>query len=142
MKLHEVEPTAISIIAATDTLVDLPRFSGSLKGQKNDLEEAMQKTGLALVFIQESGEPANPNAPDLYLNNMLMISVLENPATNETGMTALETVGAVLKALHQYDWPGRGLKNVLTVDNPAYTKGELDSGLNLYFCNFKIKTIE
>jgi hypothetical protein len=142
MKLHEVEPTIISILEAADTLKDLPLFYGSLKSQKKEFEQAMDETGLALVVIQESGEPAQSGAVDLYLNNILIVSVVENVSTNETGYVALEIVGKVLKAINQYDWPGRGLKNVLTVDNPAYTKADLDTGLLTYFCNFKIKSIE
>jgi hypothetical protein len=85
---------------------------------------------------------AAPNAPDLLLQNQMIVSVLENPKTNATGLTALEVVGLVLKAVNGYNWGSTGLKNALTVDNPAYTKGELDSGLTTYFCNFLIKTIE
>jgi hypothetical protein len=85
---------------------------------------------------------ANPGSPDLLLQNLLIVSVLENPKINTDGPSALAATGLVLKAIHQYDWNLRGLKNALTVDNPAYTRGELDSGLVTYFCNFLIKTIE
>lgn len=142
MKLHEIIPTAQAIIAETDAVKELPRFAGPLGNQKKEFEAALEETGLALVFIQESGDPAKPNAPDLYLENILIIAVVENVATNQTGLSNLEAVGHVLKALHQYDWPGKGLRNVLTVDNPAYTRGDLGSGLFTNFCNFKIKTIE
>lgn len=139
MKLHEVLPTAQGLIAAVDELKDIAQVTDL--NQKKDLEDALKNSGLALVIIQESGN-AKPGAPDLFLENTLVVSVLENRTTNQTGMTALQVVGLVLKAIHAYDWGSTGLKNALTVDNPAYTRGELDSGLTTYFCNFQIKTIE
>jgi len=140
MKLHEITPTVQAIITSVAELVDIPQITDI--NQKKDLETALQESGLALVFIQDSGDPIDKSAPDLLLSNMLIVSVLENPKTNETGMNALEVVGRVLKAVHGYDWGSTGLKNALTVDSPAYTRGELDSGLTTYFCNFQIKTIE
>jgi hypothetical protein len=69
--------------------------------------------------------------------------VLENPATNQTGPGCLEVVEQVLEAVHQHHWPTqRGLQNVLTVDKPAYEAGPLDGGLVVYFCNFKVLTIQ
>lgn len=140
MKLHEVMTTATNIIGAVTELAAVPVFSDGMK--KADLEEALQANGLALVLIQESGEPPSASVPDLLLSNMLIVSVVENPKTNTFGLSALEVAGLVLKAIHQYDWPNRGIKNGLKVDNPAYTRGELDSGLVTYFCNFLIKTIQ
>lgn len=141
MKLHEVISTGAAILAEIPELAGVEVLS-DIADQKRKLEEAIQTRGLALVLIQESGVAANPGAPDLLLTNMLIVSVLENPKTNVDGPHALEVAGLVLKAIHQHNWSTPGLKNVLTVDNPAYTRGELDSGLTTYFCNFQIKTIE
>ena len=58
-------------------------------------------------------------------------------------MTCLQCVEEVLQWLHQANWPTqRGLQNVLTVDTPAYEAGPLDGGLVVYFCNFKVLTIQ
>ncbi len=141
MKLHEVITTIQTILADITELEGVQVFA-DISDQKRKLEEALQERGLALVLIQESGSMANPGSPDLLLQNLLIVSVLENPKINTDGPAALSAAGLVLKAIHQYDWNSRGLKNALTVDNPAYTRGELDSGLVTYFCNFLIKTIE
>lgn len=141
MKLHEVIPQAQAIIKAVDELKDIPQFDRINERATAEREEAIEEYGLALVFIQESGEPIDPNATDLLLDNMLIIAVLENAQTNETGRNYLEVTGLVLDAIHQHDWSEPGLRNALVVDNPAYTKVELDSGLDGTFCNFKIKSI-
>ncbi len=140
MKLHEVTPTAQGIITAVNELKDIPQIIGM--NSKAELESAIADYGIALVFIQESAAPIDPSAPDLFLDNTLIIAVLENPQTNQTGMAGLQITGLVLKSIHQYDWSEPGLTDALVVDNPAYTKGELDTGLESYFCNFRIKTIE
>ena len=141
MKLHEVITTAQTLIAAIPELDGVKVFS-DIVDQKRKMEEALQTRGLALVLIQESGSMANPGSPDLLLQNLLIVSVVENPKNNVDGPAALQTAGLVLMAIHQHNWNSVGLKNALTVDNPAYTRGELDSGLVTYFCNFLIKTIE
>jgi len=141
MKLHEVTSTAVGLIEAVTELSDVLIFQNT-NFDKRQLENALKDRGLCLVVLQESGEPSNPNAPDLALTNMLIVSVLENPVTNTGGPSALEVVGYVLKAIHQHDWSAPGLRNVLVVDNPAYTRGDLENGLVTYFCNFQVKTIE
>lgn len=140
MNLSELIPTLQAMLLANDTLKSIPQITEL--GSKSELEAAIQTKGLALVFIQESGALSDPKAPDLLLSNMVIVSVLENPKTNATGITALDGVGQVLKTIHQADWGALGLRNALTVDSPAYTRGELESGLTTYFCNFRIKTIE
>ena len=95
------------------------------------------------MVTQASGGPAGGKGPQLYLENTVMVSVLENPATNQTGKSCLQCVEEVLQWLHQAHWPTqRGLQNVLTVDTPAYEAGPLDGGLVVYFCNFKVLTIQ
>jgi hypothetical protein len=108
------------------------------------IEGALRETGVAIVVVQATGRPAGAGkSPQLYLENTVMVSVLENPATNLTGRSCLEYVEEVLLAVHQADWPAqRGLQNVLTVDTPAYEAGPLDGGLTTYFCNFKVTTIQ
>ena len=141
MKLHEVITAAKSIIAEISELEGVQIFDDPAD-MKRKLETAIQERGLALVLIQESGIPTEPSSPDLLLKNLLIVSVLENTKTNTNGPSALQATGLILKAVNQYFWRSPGLKNALTVDNPAYTRGELETGLTTYFCNFLIKTIE
>ncbi len=96
-----------------------------------------------LVVVQASGQPISSNAPLLHLESEVVVSVLENPAQNQTGKTCLQVAEHVLQALHQAEWGSQpGLRSRFAVDTPAYEAGPLDSGLVIYFCNFLVKTIQ
>ena len=144
MKLHEVITTAGALLKAKPELSGLKMISESFT--HNEMEEALEEHGLAMVLVQESAEPTDSDSPVLELKNLLVVMVLENRKSNEEknpdGPRALEVVGHVLTALHQQDLGNPGQRNSLTVDKLAYTRGELGRGVVSYFCNFVIKTIE
>ena len=143
MRLSEVTAQIVTTLRQNTFLAGIELLSTVEDGFNSKLETALRDTGIALVVTQASGGPVGGKGPQLYLENTVMVSVLENPATNQTGKTCLQCVEEVLQWLHQSGWPTqRGLQNVLTVDNPAYEAGPLDGGLVVYFCNFKVLTIQ
>lgn len=143
MRLSEVTQYIVSTLRLNAFFLPMDVISSVDEAFNQRLETALRDTGIVLVVTQASGTPTGGKGPQLYLNNTVMVSVLENPATNRTGKSCLQCVERVLQALHQHDWPTqRGLQNVLTVDTPAYEAGPLDGGLVVYFCNFKVLTIQ
>ena len=107
------------------------------------LESALRDKGVALVVVLASGEPLTKNGPDLHLSNEVVVSVLVNPARNQSELEPMEITEIVLERLHQAAFAdGQGLHHVFTVDTPAYEAGPLDRGLIIYFCNFQVKTIQ
>jgi len=143
MRLRDVMTSVVGTLKADPFFASLEVLHTVEVAYNHKLEAALRETGLALVVTQASGSPTGGRGPHLYLENTVMVSVLENPATNQTGKGCLECVEAVLSCLHQSNWPTqRGLQNVLTVDTPAYEAGPLDGGLVVYFCNFTVLTIQ
>lgn len=143
MRLSEVTLNIVSTLQHVPFFLPIEVLSSVDEGFNQKLESSLREKGIALVVTQASGSPAGGKGPQLYLENTVMVSVLENPATNTSGKNCLECVEQVLKALHQKGWSSqRGLQNVLTVDTPAYEAGPLDGGLVVYFCNFKVLTIQ
>jgi len=143
MRLSEVIPHIVTTLGQNTFLSGIEILATVAPEFNTRLEAALRDTGIALVVTQASGGPAGGKGPQLYLENTVMVSVLENPATNQTGKSCLQCVEEVLQWLHQANWPTqRGLQNVLTVDNPAYEAGPLDGGLVVYFCNLKVLTIQ
>ena len=143
MTLSEITTRVLSTLRADSFLSGLEIIANIEADHNRRLEAALRETGLALVVVQSSGAVSGSASPRLLLQNEVVISVLENSATNTTGKGCLQVTEHVLGALHQANWPNeRGLRNVITVDTPAYEAGPLDSGLIIYFCNFQIKTIQ
>ncbi|MEE4212844.1 MAG: hypothetical protein V2I43_26660 [Parvularcula sp.] len=143
MKLSEIITTVTGHLLA-DTFLDGLEVIANIEADHNRrLETALKDKGLALVVVQSAGVQAKSTSPHLLLETEVVISVLENAATNQTGKGALEVTEHVLKALHQVTWATeRGLRNVLQVDTPAYEAGPLDAGLIIYFCNFRILSLQ
>lgn len=143
MKLSGVVAHVVSIIEAVPTLSGIEVLSSLSADHNRQLESSLREKGFAIVVMQTGGEAVSDKGPQLYLRNSVLVSVLENPVTNQTGLRCLDAVEAVLEAVHQSNWPQqRGLKNVLTVDKPAYEAGPLDGGLVTYFCNFTFTTFQ
>jgi hypothetical protein len=143
MKLSEVTQFIVRTLRMNPFFLPMEVLSSVDEAFNRRLETALRDTGIAIVVTQASGSPTGGKGPQLYMENTVMVSVLENPATNATGKNCLQCVERVLQSLHQHDWPSqRGLQNVLTVDTPAYEAGPLDGGLVVYFCNFKVLTFQ
>jgi len=143
MKLSEVITAVTNHLEADPFLAGLEIIANIAPDHNQRLETAIRETGLAIVVVQSSGSAPKPDAPRLLLHNEVVVSVLENPARNQTGKGALEVAEQVLESLHQASWATeRGLRHVLQVDTPAYEAGPLDSGLIVYFCNFMVKTLQ
>lgn len=143
MRLSDVIASVVGTLKADPFFAPIEVLHTVEEAYNHKLEAALRDTGLALVVTQVSGTPTGGKGPQLYLENTVMVSVLENPATNTTGKTCLACVEEVLSCLHERNWPiQRGLQHALTVDTPAYEAGPLDGGLVVYFCNFKVLTIQ
>ena len=143
MKLSEVVTNVTNHLQSDSFLAGLEIIPNIALDHNQRLEAAVKGTGLAVVIVQSSGTAPKGDAPKLLLHNEVVLSILENPRTNETGKGALEVAEHVLESLHQASWATeRGLRHVLQVDTPAYEAGPLDSGLIVYFCNFQIKSIQ
>ena len=143
MKLSEVITAVKGHLSDDPFLAGLEIIPNIAPDHNQRLEAAIKGTGLAVVIVQSSGTAPKADAPKLLLHNEVVVSILENPRTNQTGKGALVVAEHVLESLHQARWTNqRGLQNVLIVDTPAYEAGPLDSGLVVYFCNFQIKSIQ
>ena len=142
MTLSDIVPTIVTLLNGSEVLSALEILTNADESYNTRLEQALREKGLALVVVQSAGELKDKKSPLLYLTNSVMVTVLENPATNETGTSALGIVEEVLKQVHGTQWKTqKGLQNRYTVDTPAYEMGPLDGGLITYFCNFHILTI-
>ena len=143
MKISEVISTVLTHLRE-DAFLDGLEIIGNIEADHNQrLETAIRDTGIALVVVQSSGTTAKSSSPRLLLENEVVVSVLENPTKNQSGKSCLEVTEHVIESLHQATWTKeRGIRNTLQVDTPAYEAGPLDSGLIIYFCNFKITSIQ
>lgn len=143
MKLSELLPNIIARLQNDELLSGLAILSNVAPDHNQRLAKALQEEGVALVVVLVGGAPTEARPPKLKLENNVLVSVLENPAKNQTGKSCLEVAERVLEVLHQSSWPTqRGLQHELTVDNPAYEAGPLDAGLVIYFCNLRVLTIQ
>lgn len=73
--------------------------------------------GLCLVVMQVTGNPETLELPGPLLNLSLAIRVMERPAANNTGVTALTVVRRILRVLHHYT--PSGLTSCLLAGTPA-----------------------
>jgi hypothetical protein len=143
MKLSELLPDLIGRLQSDAFLSSLTILSNVAADHNQRLGKALQEQGIALVVVLVSGSPTESRPPRLKLANNVLVSILENPAKNQTGKSCLEVAERVLEVLHQSSWPSqRGLQHELTVDNPAYEAGSLDAGLVVYFCNLRVLTLQ
>jgi len=143
MKLSEVLTNVTGHLRADPFLAGLEIIANIEADHNRRLEGALKQSGIALVVVLSSGVPSKSPSPHLLLENEVVISVLENPAQNQAGKPCVEVAEHVLKSLHQATWATeRGLRNVLQVDTPAYEAGPLDAGLVIYFCNFRILSLQ
>lgn len=142
MTLSDIIPTIVTLLRVSESLSTLEILTAADDSYNTRLEQALSEKGLALVVVQSAGQLKDRKSPVLYLENSVMVTVLENPATNQTGVSALAIVEEVLKQVHGAMWKTeKGLKGRYSVDTPAYEMGPLEGGLITYFCNFHILTI-
>ncbi len=142
MKLSEIVPQIVTLLRGSDALSELEILTSADESYNTRIEQALRETGLALVVVQSAGQLKDKKSPLLYLENSVMVTVLENPTANSTGHSALGIVEEVLAQVHAAGWKTqKGIQNRYTVDTPAYEMGPLDGGLITYFCNFHILTI-
>lgn len=143
MKLSEVIATVLTHLRQ-DTFLNGLEIIGNIEADHNRrLETAIRDSGIALVVVQSSGTTVKSPSPRLLLENEVVVSILENPTKNQSGKSCLEVTEQVIESLHQATWTTeRGIRNTLQVDTPAYEAGPLDRGLIIYFCNFKILSLQ
>ncbi len=155
MNLEEIFATLQALLALDAKCAAVP-FLGQIatavadapavREYNKNLEAALSGIGLAFVAVVAEGEmaaQANAAAPILDLENVVILSVIENPKQNETGETGFQYVRRALRVLH------RGTVNVrrtarveVKLGKPAFNVGPLNKGTTVYFINLSVRTTE
>ncbi|MDP0498677.1 MAG: hypothetical protein Q7P63_01130 [Verrucomicrobiota bacterium JB022] len=136
MELPEVIPNLIALLRASDVPESCPILSSADAEHNRRLAEALKNPGIVIVVTLALGDPKEPSRAELVMDNQILISVLENPETNTSGLTCLALVQQVLTAIYRPEWSGpRGAKPKFNLGKPAYEAGPLDDGLTVYFVN-------
>jgi len=132
----------IDTIAADPVLGTLTTVRSPAADFDDQVANQLRTTGLCLTIVAMAGINENPDELRVKIRNEIVVGVLENPATNQTGHTILEIVEAVIRAVHQSKVETeKGIRNTVTSDQPAYEIADLDEGPQAYLVNFKFKTI-
>ena len=119
----------------------------NVKAYNSQLEAAYRSPGIAIVAIASDGrlEPGSETSPILDLWNTFMISITENPKTNETGLTAFEYTRRIMRLVHAQSIDARGARVDIKLDpGSAYSlePATLKAGVVTYFVNLLVRTTE
>jgi hypothetical protein len=113
-----------------------------LKEYNRNLEAALQTGGLAIVALVAEGDDRNPVTPVLNLENTVVLSIIENPEKNATGLTAFQYVRRILLVLKRGQLALHGARHDVSLGKPAYNVGPLNKGTTVYFINLLVRTVE
>jgi hypothetical protein len=106
------------------------------------MRNALREDGICIVVAALAGNLAGEQEQVARIRHEIVVAVAENPATNQSGETLLSLVERVIEVVHQSKVPSeKGIRNTITVDQPAYETGDIDEGPMTYFVNFRYKTI-
>jgi len=139
MKLSAVLPSAASLITAEPTLSRVPLITAADPEHNVKLQKAINETGLCIVATVAAGRLKTAATPLVHIESTVTLSVVENLAKNETGVTALVLVERLLETLHRAQ-EGHA-RAWLRVDNDAFETGPIDGGLVVYFVNLTATSI-
>lgn len=135
------------VVAHVDAVLKADEITGKFSVLRNTvdryddrLKHALRTDGIAFAVVALGGELSNPGEQLLTIEHQLVVAVIENPATNQSGESLLGLVERVLKVVHQSK-PAPGLRNAIRADQPAYENANIDAGPRAYLCNFRYKTI-
>lgn len=107
------------------------------------LADALENPGIAFVFIVADGELAGSESiPSLDLQNLAVLSLVENTKKNGTGETAFQYVRRALRVLHRGNSQEMGARAETRLARNAYALGPLGAGKVVYFINLTIRTTE
>jgi hypothetical protein len=142
MKLLEIVPTTIAYLRAQPEFAEPAKLLDQTAGDYNKLfDAALLSPGWCLAIVPTEGS-GDGDKPRIDLENSLLVCVVVNKAVY-TAKTAFELMDLVLKTLHfaslSTEAPGR---HQFTHAKPAWVLGPLDTGINTYFCNFRIKSLD
>lgn len=146
MNLDEIIPTATAILRTRPELAGaFPILDQTDDGYNALYEAALVNPGVCLVLVPQEGLPGadGGDSAKVDLVNSLLVCVVVNKASNVTGLTAWKYTRLVLRTLHfatfKTEAPGR---HQFRYGSPAWALGPLDTGLNTYFCHFRIKSLD
>jgi hypothetical protein len=142
--LDQVLPSTLALLAANPALVALPRIEQNDPDYNKKFEGAMKTPGMAIVAWLAGGRPADGSSQDqLALDNLVILSLVENPAKNTTSHACFYWGLQVLKTLHRAGQTARrGLPAIRHDDETVYDLGPLRTGLVMYFFNFRVRSID
>jgi hypothetical protein len=139
MKLSVVLPSVASLIAEEPTLSSIPLITAADPEHNTKLQKSINETGLCIVATLASGRLKDAKTPLVHIESTVTLSVVENLARNQTGVTALALVERLLESLHRAQ--EGNARAWLRVDNDAFETGPIDGGLVVYFVNLTATSI-
>lgn len=142
MKLSQVQPAALAILAADPVLSTVPHISQLAPDYNKQFAAALLSPGLFLVTAQMGARslPGYQNKPVIMLENELLVIVCENEKSNQTTHTALGLVERVLEVLHMATYVQGGRKQ-FRLGEPAYERGPVAEGITSWLCPFRIESL-
>lgn len=143
MKLSEVMPHVLGLLAANDAVSAVPRIEQTDSEYNSKLETALRDTGVAVVSWLGGGAPFDSNAlHEIQLDNHVILTVVENPQSNQTGKTAAEWSALIIGALHHAGHPQSRGPRAIRFDDPAYEIGPLNTAQSIYFINLLVRSTD
>ncbi|MEO0797166.1 MAG: hypothetical protein AAFX93_18590 [Verrucomicrobiota bacterium] len=118
----------------------VPVFTSETEDDEYDaaLKKAYANPGISIVITQAEGDPASArsNKPDVYLSNLVVITVIENLKKNITGKAAMRCVSDVLEVVRA----ANDQRDTFALGNPAYDRGPRDLGMVVFNINLLVKS--
>jgi hypothetical protein len=139
MKLSGVLPSVIGLIAYNPGLATIPLVSAADPDHNSKLQRALNEPGLAIVATLAAGRIKGGTPPLVHIESTVTLSVVENLAKNQTGVTAIQIVEQLLETMHRAQ-VGHA-RPWLRVDNEAFETGPIDGGLVVFFVNLTATSI-
>jgi hypothetical protein len=107
----------------TDAAKPITVFTEKLKSFEQAITDALASTGLAVVVATATATEAQSQCPDLlaFNNVKLLVRVLENPAANDTGVSASDCAEVIAALARKFKFNGSPLRliEITLGDNPG-----------------------
>lgn len=156
MNLEEIFAALQALLALDADLAPIP-FLGQIasavenapavRDYKKHLEAALSgvgdgNVGVAFVAVVSEGDDRAPATGLLDLVNTVMLSVVVNPVTNTTGLTAYQYTRRALRVLKRGRVAQHGARWDISLASPAFNVGPLNQGTEVFFINLLVRTTE
>jgi hypothetical protein len=106
------------------------------------LRTALRTQGIAIAVAGLQARLLEKDQPIAPISFEIVAAVTENPGNNQTGVSILQAVEAIIRAVHQSKIPTeKGLRKTIVVDDPPFEIADLDNGTTTYIANFRHKII-